>query len=373
MSVDKFGRYSKKDKGLIGPKGEGFNLTSDGNYDIQNKVLCNLGTPTRENDAATMGFVEAITLKRTNDGLNDFDAYNKRIRNVSDPEAKLDAVNFETHQKASHNCLSIQNGLFDTQSLRICNLGHPVDKDDAVTLGHMKDVTPSVHDDHWEFKRKRLSNVAAPIYDGEAVNILYLKQNTINKVEKNVFDAQDTVIRNVASPVSERDAVNLTYIHENTIQKDKNGKFDVKNTVIKNLSPPNEAGDAVNKAYLEEHIPMLQGLGFNFKNKRIQQVGEPLHDHDAVTLGYLKKNTITLEGPENHWNVHKKRITNLSKPRGLTDAVSKEYVKEALADFAYTMFKGVYRNNRARIPTESEWKMQVVQETSTWDQLFNIN
>ncbi|XP_054257107.1 uncharacterized protein LOC128982090 [Macrosteles quadrilineatus] len=36
--VNKFGRYEKKEKALVGPKGEGFALTQDGNYDMQDEA-----------------------------------------------------------------------------------------------------------------------------------------------------------------------------------------------------------------------------------------------------------------------------------------------------------------------------------------------
>ena len=40
-------------KGIQGAPGVGFNLTSDGNYDMVNKKLKNVGAPSDNTDAAT--------------------------------------------------------------------------------------------------------------------------------------------------------------------------------------------------------------------------------------------------------------------------------------------------------------------------------
>ncbi|XP_074099280.1 uncharacterized protein LOC141527612 [Cotesia typhae] len=58
MSIDIFGRPLDSDKSAQrGPAERGFNLTSDGNYNIENKRLCNLGNPSNKHDAATVQFV----------------------------------------------------------------------------------------------------------------------------------------------------------------------------------------------------------------------------------------------------------------------------------------------------------------------------
>ena len=65
MSVDKFGRFIddlKHKRGLKGPPGEGFKLTPTGDYDIDNKLLCNVASPVNYDDA-----VNLRTLKTTVD------------------------------------------------------------------------------------------------------------------------------------------------------------------------------------------------------------------------------------------------------------------------------------------------------------------
>lgn len=58
-TVDKFGRQkiNEKSKILRGPPGEGFRLSSNGNYDMQGRALENLASPKNFNDAATLEYV----------------------------------------------------------------------------------------------------------------------------------------------------------------------------------------------------------------------------------------------------------------------------------------------------------------------------
>ena len=45
-------------RGIQGAPGVGFSLTADGNYDIVNKKLTNVGSPTASADAATKKYVD---------------------------------------------------------------------------------------------------------------------------------------------------------------------------------------------------------------------------------------------------------------------------------------------------------------------------
>lgn len=62
MSVDKFGRISTGSRGVVrnvrGERGIGFNLTKEGDYDMQMKNLKNLNLPMGIHDAATKKYVD---------------------------------------------------------------------------------------------------------------------------------------------------------------------------------------------------------------------------------------------------------------------------------------------------------------------------
>ncbi|XP_044599175.1 uncharacterized protein LOC123275250 [Cotesia glomerata] len=61
MSIDIFGRSLKNGVGVSGPpgpRGQGFKITTDGQYDIESRRLCNVDNPISVNDAATVQFVQ---------------------------------------------------------------------------------------------------------------------------------------------------------------------------------------------------------------------------------------------------------------------------------------------------------------------------
>lgn len=54
MSVDVFGRNLKKSEGGRGPPGIGFKITTDGNYDMENRRISNLASPIQSNEAVNL-------------------------------------------------------------------------------------------------------------------------------------------------------------------------------------------------------------------------------------------------------------------------------------------------------------------------------
>lgn len=331
MSVDKFGRYSRKTKSLRGPKGEGFSLTPDGDYDMQRK----------------------------------------RLRNMGEPTDALDAVNFELYAKGFLNCITRQDGLFDAQNTRITNMAPPIDNTDAVTKQYLESRSLVRLDPikAYSLHQYRLQDVASPVYDGDAVNLNYLKTNSLVTDGYGVVDAKGSVIRNLKSPKSNQDAVNLAYIQDNAMQINAEGVFNARNTVVRNVAPPVYGSDAINKAYLDHRLPIQGNLAWNFKNKRLGQVADPSHQNDAVTVKYFKENTLQ-KNLDSNWDVHGNRIENLAKPLNLDDVVNKRYLKEAFADLSLALYKTMNKGKRVSMPDEAEWKARVIHETSTWDTLF---
>ena len=60
MSVDVFGRNLKRKEGHRGPPGIGYKLTKDGQYDVENKRLCNLATAEQSNDAVNLDTLQNL-------------------------------------------------------------------------------------------------------------------------------------------------------------------------------------------------------------------------------------------------------------------------------------------------------------------------
>jgi hypothetical protein len=117
MSVDKFGRHLSVGQSQRGPKGDGFEHTPDGNFNIQNKRLCNVANAVDNKDCVNLetlnlslgNYISTIDekLKEKDKNVeislgncltkNDhkvFDAKSGIISNLSKPKHMYDAVNF---------------------------------------------------------------------------------------------------------------------------------------------------------------------------------------------------------------------------------------------------------------------------------------
>ena len=144
MSVDKFGHYSGElvtgSKIQRGPPGEGFKLTKDGNFNINNKRLCNVGDPKTDNEAVNVKYVKqnSITLSNTS---NHFDVKMKKITNLADPQEPFDAVNkiyCENTMKTSlinRIPVKVKDGsVYSFKNNRVTNVASPISKLDVVNV-----------------------------------------------------------------------------------------------------------------------------------------------------------------------------------------------------------------------------------------------
>jgi len=106
------GKGEKGEKGDPGPPGIGFNLTDDGNFDIDSKRLTDLAEPVDNSDAATKNY-------------------------VSTKAEKTDVILRDGTQSMKAN-LDMQN---DKVKNKIINLANGTDNDDAVNLAQLKSYT----------------------------------------------------------------------------------------------------------------------------------------------------------------------------------------------------------------------------------------
>src|SRR5436190_1138782 len=220
MSVDKFGRHEDSVRKVVrGPPGEGFFVTSDGNYDLKNKrlekladpaspqdavsvrylvlrslvtskaaglnfdanakLIRNLGTPKLPADAANVYYVNNHALTKTSEGY--FDAGQKIIRNLKDPIQPYDAVNLKSLQDAV--LAKTPDGNYNLNNKLLRNVSDPLLPNDVATKRYIENLVPVKSDDHWGFGGKRLSNIIDPLYDGEAVNLRTLQRETKSVVK----------------------------------------------------------------------------------------------------------------------------------------------------------------------------------------------
>lgn len=163
----------------------------------------------------------------------------------------------------------------------------------------------------------RLQDIASPKLDGDAVYLMYIKNNIVIKKKVSVsgakfetfFYAGRTNIRNVNS----EDIVNLTYIKENNLMKNKNKKLDANYTIIENLSSSEKSGDTLTKGYLDSRIPISRSEAFNFRDKILSQVASPRNISDADTLECLQTHIIKLEEPKQQEPLQQQRPKTITR------------------------------------------------------------
>lgn len=140
MTIDKFGRSLKsQDKNLLkGPKGEGFNLTKEGDYDIQGKRLVKVGPPKHANDATNKGYVDYRSIPFTSDK---YDFKTRKITNLGNAVEGSEAVNLNTLNKLA---LTLTNQNYHASGRQLKDLAKPSDPKDAATKSYVDDsLTPA--------------------------------------------------------------------------------------------------------------------------------------------------------------------------------------------------------------------------------------
>ena len=129
-------------KGIQGAPGVGFNLTADGNYDMNKKRLTNVGAPSANTDAATKKYVDdnssgsPTTTRLTVD--SDIDMKNRyHMKNLKTP---VDADDAATKQYADirflyRNGSHPMTGDLDVNNNKIINLPAPGGPKQPTPLG----------------------------------------------------------------------------------------------------------------------------------------------------------------------------------------------------------------------------------------------
>lgn len=249
MSVDKFGHYSGDLKPLKGPRGEGFALTEEGDYDVKRK----------------------------------------RVRYLKDPIDRCDAVNLETLEKGLGRSLSLGKGpdmWYNAAGKAIRNVAYPLIADDVATKGYVDSKTPDrvLHENSYSFKGYRLKKLGNPVDGEDAVTLDYLKQNSLHGDK--YFDSGDKLISNVGSPINDKDAINKKYL-KSRIPLLKSEQWDFKHRRLSNVTQPVEDDDVVTKAYLNARVPKNDSNSWDFEKKRIIRLQDPTGFDNAVNVNYL--------------------------------------------------------------------------------------
>ena len=227
-------------KGIQEAPGVGFNLTADGNYDMINKKLTNVGAPSANTDAATKKYVDD---------------------------------NSSGSPKTSR--LTVDSDIDMKDSFRLLNLKTPSDADEAATKSYTDDNFLDLDgtkkmSGNLDMDNNQILNLPAPTGGKQPTPLAftdfkYLHVAGTNKMTNNL-NMDNKGIINLKPPTSNTDAATKKYVDDNTaapdlsdyLEKDgtvaMTGNLNLNNNKIVNLSDPTTDQQAANRGWVRKQI-----------------------------------------------------------------------------------------------------------------------
>ena len=301
--------------GPAGPRGQrgvGFNQTASGDYDMTNKRLVNCADGTADKDAVTKKQMETYVSSKPGPkgdrgiGFNltsggDYDMQNKKLVNCADGTADKDAVTkkqMETYVNskpgpagpAGVGFTLTPGGDYDMKSKKLVNCADGTANKDAVTKQQMETYVSSkpgpkgdrgigfnlTSGGDYDMQNKKLVNCADGTADKDAVT---KKQ-------------METYVSSKPGPKGDRgEGFNLT----------KDGDYDMKSKKLVNCADGTADKDAVNKKQMTEYVDshLSHSISTNLKNDLLY-VMDPDPNKSAFSLeedilggGFVDKNLHT--------------------------------------------------------------------------------
>ena len=325
-------------KGVQGAPGVGFNLSSDGNYDMVGKKLTNVGNPSSNTDAATKKYVDEnsgggktslLTVDSNIDMKDSFRILNlKTPSNASEPVTKNYAESNFFYRDGSKP----MTGDIDINNKNIKNLPLPTDNGDAATKKYVDDnkvdgsvflkldgTRPMIG--NLNMNNKRILNIPNPNGPKQPTplaytDIAYLHVDGSNKMTNNL-NMDNKVIINLKTPTNAADAATKKYVDDKStnpqdlspyFKKDGSvpmtGNLDMRGHKIINLEDPASDKDVVNKKYMDDHLHSSQVQPSHYKDEFAYLMSDGSQWTDEITTGtsFIIKKIADL--PPNRGNFH---------------------------------------------------------------------
>jgi hypothetical protein len=184
----------------------------------------------------------------------------------------------------------------NANNYRISNLGTATQLNDAVSLSQANQTylarTGGSMSGNIFMGGNLISNVGAPIDDGDAVNKLYIDTNTIAKPINEDLNMNSYRITNLPSPQATGDAINKAFFDTNAVQNPLTSNlscngFEINQITSLRAKPGSPLQIQLNASSILSISGNYVAMGFN----RILNLGEPLLDSDAATKQYVDNQT----------------------------------------------------------------------------------
>ena len=261
-------------RGIQGSPGVGFSLTKDGNYDMANKKLKNVGEGVESSDAITKHQLETAI----NSKINTSPSSNIFVKKDS-PEvgADLDMKGF-----AIKNLKVTPGGDGSASSRKYVDrkLGTKADRNDL--NGYLKLDGTNQMSSNLRMNGKRITGlINVPAYDGEATNKKYVDTQLNDKANKNDLNSyleldgtsqmqgnlqmnNNRITRlplpNLGDEAATKNYVTITMNHLPNLFVDRQGNSKMLGNLqmndhrITGLTDPDSDDEATNKKYVDSHV-----------------------------------------------------------------------------------------------------------------------
>ena len=260
-------------KGVQGAPGVGFNLTSDGNYDMVGKKLANVGTPTSDSDSATKKYVD------TNSG------------------------------GGKTSLLTVDSNIDMKSQFSITKLKTPSNNDDAANKKYVDDskVDGSVFlkldgtrsmTGNLDMNNKRIFNIPNPTGSKQPIplaygDLAYLHVDGSNMMT-NHMNMNNKKIINLITPTNNTDATTKKYVDDSVSNQDFSSFFkkdgsrvmtsdlNIGGHKIINLEDPTSDTDAASKKYVDGHLHQTQVQPSHYKDEFAFLMSSPTQWTDEI-------------------------------------------------------------------------------------------
>ena len=279
---------------IKGLPGVGFKLTSDGDYDINNKKLRNVASPQANNDATTKNYVDvevSKTLKKHGsdkmDGPLNMD--NNRIENIGPGRHNTADALTHVQFEAFYFDINTDDGYIEAQN--------PIDR-----------------------KNEKIVNLALPNAESDAASKKYVDNNI--KSVNNKFP----------SYLKKDGSVSLT------------GDLNMSQKKIINCGPPSNSFDVTRKSYVDNQFSRCLRLdgsnkmtsNLDMNNLQIKHVKDATHNQDAITLKQVNDAIATTSTKNNEYTDEKIAESHIS-----THENRKNVLKYAMDNGEFTTDFGI--------------------------------
>ena len=378
--------------GQRGLPGIGYKLTSDGDFDIENKKLTNVKNGDMPSDVMIKSQIEGYVNNKTQylDGVLPAQVTNNKAV-IYSPSGSIHTNDLYLKDKNGQE-VHFYN---ENQDLNQCRLYVPNLKNNDSYGGRLKSdiMVTSINQTIEGKKVFHDIEVPTPTIDGHASNKAYV-DNEISKISKESDDSNyvkkngDIMSGSLIVPKDNypiqgdlNKVISYETQREIFLSKREGGKMlqpiDMNGFSIDNLPLPTANDHACNKTYVDTNLGSKANTSdlddylkldgsksmtndLNLNNKKIVNVAEPYLNSDGVNKAYVTKivdhlpamflDRLGKSSMLGHLKMNQKRINNLQNPIQSYDAVTLKFVSDMFLDrYGNSMMLGDIKMNNKRI------------------------